>query len=157
MEWERGLLHTLDHLHKCENDDCLAKWYILNDPKHPVCPFCGVKSFSREVVRLHLMSAVKGKPGQFYETNILNLYNNMPLYRRHVYTNCYKNEKSEEDIMATVTKQNDVWYLVNHNIPDMYSPKGNKVHHSGAIQLENGTFFQLSENGYCAECEIISV
>ncbi|MDR0918414.1 MAG: hypothetical protein LBM93_04090 [Oscillospiraceae bacterium] len=159
MEWERGLLHTLEHLHKCESDDCLAKWYILTDPYHPVCPFCGVRSSSREIIRLHLMSPIRGKNGQYYETNILNLYNNMPLYKRHVYTNCYKNEKSVEDVMAVITKQNGNWYLVNRNIPDMFSPKGNKVHHSGAILLENNTVFLLSQNvnGYCAECEIVKI
>ncbi|GHU52569.1 kinase [Clostridia bacterium] len=159
MEWERALLHTLEQLHKCEYDDCLAKWYILSDPKHPICPFCGVKSFSREVVRLHLMSPIRGQTGQFYETNVINIHNNMPLYKRHVYTNCYKNEKSEDDILATITKLDGRWYLVNKNIPNMYSPKGNKVHHSGAIALDHNTIFMLSksENGYCAECEIINV
>lgn len=159
MEWEKGLLHTLEHLHKCESSDCLAKWYILSDPSKPVCPFCGVKSNENEIVRLHLRAPCKGRLGEFYETSVLNVYDNMPLFKRHVFSNAYKNEKSDEDIMATVIRHEGKWYLVNRSITNMYSPRGNRVHHSGAVLLENGTVFLLSagDNGYCVECEVVQV
>jgi hypothetical protein len=77
----------------------------------------------------------------------------MPLFKRHVYPEI---EALDDSIMATVVYQDNKWYLVNNAIPDMFSPRGNRVHHSGGILLEDNTSFMLSQLGFLAESKVIN-
>ena len=60
MEWEKALAKSLDLLHRCEDPDCAAQWFVLHDTGKPVCPFCGGPVRREDIVRLHLKSPLRG-------------------------------------------------------------------------------------------------
>lgn len=143
MEWEKALVRAWDLLHPCDNPLCAAKWFILHDPKEPVCPFCGTRA--REVVRLRLKSQMRGRPGQWVPAGEVDVYHNMPLFRWHVLANTFPDEKAERDLMAYVCKVQGQWLLVNHNIQGMTSPSGNLVPMGQAVLLKDGAVFRMSD------------
>lgn len=153
MEWEKALVKTWDLLHPCENPNCAAGWFILHDPKKPVCPFCGTRVRSGNVVRLHLKSRLRGREGQWISSGEVDVYHNMPLFKWHVYSNIFPDEKTDRELMAYVCRYQGQWLLVNHKIRGMTSPGGNLVPAGQAIRLENGAVFQISgdEKGFLVE------
>ena len=144
MEWEKALVKTWDLLHPCENPDCAAKWFVLHDPSKPVCPFCGRRASKENIVRLHLKSQVRGRQGQWIPAGEINVYNNMPLFRWHLFSNCFPDEKADRSMLAYVVKYQGQWLLVNHDVKGMTSPAGNLVPTGQAVLLKDGAVFRAS-------------
>lgn len=142
-EWERTLADTLDLLYPCENPDCDAKWFILHDPKNPVCPFCGSSADKRDIVRLRLKRPFQGRNGQWAQYRDINVYNDMPLFKWHVFDNTYPDEKTDTEKMAHIRRYNGRWILVNEKIRGMVSPNGTPVPPGKAISLEHGKVFRI--------------
>ena len=153
MEWEKALVKTLDLLHPCTNPKCKAKKFVMHDPKNPVCPFCGSRVPKGEVVRLTLKSQIRGKPGQWIRSGEVVVYENMPLFKWHVFANTFPDEKTDRDMMAYICKQNGQWLLVNYNIDGMTSPRGSLVPKGKAVLLSDGVVFRMSgaDNGLLVE------
>lgn len=144
MEWERALVKTWDLLHPCTNPDCAAKWFILHDTSKPVCPFCGSRVKNEDVVRLHLKRQVPGRHGQWQSAGEINVYHNMPLFRWHLFSNSFPDEKADRSMLAYVCKYQGNWLLVNHGVQGMSSPSGNIVPVGQAVVLKNGAVFRSS-------------
>ncbi len=144
LEWEKALVKTWDLLQQCENPDCAAKWFILYDPRNPVCPFCGRPIDRRNIVRLHLKSPLRGRSGQWSPAGEVNVYHNMPLFKWHVFANTFPDEKADRSLMAYVCRHQGQWLLVNHNIQGMISPSGNLVPAGQAVLLKDGAVFRMS-------------
>lgn len=144
MEWEKALVKTWDLLHPCENPNCAAKWFVLYDPDNPVCPFCGHKVNKKNIVQLHLKRQVGGKIGHWVDAGTVNVYNNMPLFRWHMFSNCFPDEKADRTLLAYVVDYQGQWLLVNHGVKGMTSPSGNMVPNGQAILLKNGAVFRAS-------------
>lgn len=155
MEWEKALVKTWDLLHPCENPDCAAGWFILHDVNHPVCPFCGHRIDRRDIVRLRLKSQVNSRPGQWVNAADIVVYDNMPLFKWHVLSNCFPDEKADRSMLAYVCKYQGQWLLVNHGIQGMTSPGGSLVPVGQAVLLKDGAVFRISnENkGYLVEVD----
>ncbi len=153
MEWEKGLVKTWDLLHPCENPECAAKWFILHNPKNPVCPFCGHRIKSEDVVKLHLKSEIRGRAGQWVDAGEIVVYDNMPLFKWHIFANCFPDEKADRSLQAYVCKYRGQWILVNHNVQGMTSPSGNLVPTGQAILLKDGAVFRASteDRGFLVE------
>lgn len=153
MEWEKGLVKTWDLLHPCENPACAAGWFILHDVKHPVCPFCGQHVNRNDIVRLHLKRPIKGRKGQWVESEVLDLYHNMPLFEWHILSNIFPDEKAKRELQAYVCRFRGEWILVNYAVKGMKSPNGNEVPVGQAILLKHGTVFRASDDdaGYLIE------
>lgn len=153
LEWEKALVRTWDLLHRCENPDCAAGWFILHDPRNPVCPFCGRRAGSNNIVRLHLKSQRRGSAGQWVNAGEVDVYDQMPLFKWHVFSNCFPDEKADRTMMAYVCKYQGQWLLVNHGIQGMASPSGSLVPAGQAVCLKDGAVFRISteENGYLVE------
>ncbi len=153
MEWEKGLVKTWDLLHPCENPNCRAKWFVLYDPKNPVCPFCGQRVRNDDVVSLHLKSQYRGRAGQWTDAGSVTVYHNMPLFKWHAYANIFPDEKADRDMAAYVVKYQGQWLLVNYNLKGMTSPGGNLVPAGQAVLLKDGAVFRMSdgERGLLAE------
>ena len=144
MEWEKALVKTWDLLHPCENPSCAAKWFVLHDLSRPVCPFCGQRVSEQNVVRLHLKSQVRGRQGQWVPAGELNVYHDMPLFRWHLFSNCFPDEKADGSMLAYVVKHGDRWLLVNHGVRGMTSPDGSLIPVGKAVPLRNGVVFRAS-------------
>lgn len=144
MEWEKALVKTWDLLHPCENPNCAAKWFVLHDTSKPVCPFCGHKLNKRNIVQLHLKRQVGGKIGQWVDAGTVNVYHNMPLFRWHMFSNCFPDEKADRTMLAYVVYYQGQWLLVNHGVKGMTSPNGNLVPNGQAILLKDGAVFRAS-------------
>lgn len=144
MEWEKALVKTWDLLHPCENPNCAAKWFVLHDTQNPVCPFCGTRVKRDNIVRLHLKSQLRGRSGQWAPAGEVDVYNNMPLFKWHVFANTFPDEKADRSMMAYVCKYQGQWLLVNHSIQGMSSPSGNLVPIGQAVLLKDGAVFRMS-------------
>ncbi len=153
MEWEKALVKTWDLLHPCENPKCAAKWFVLHDPSRPVCPFCGKRVRKENIVRLHMKSQLRGKSGQWANAAEIDVYHNMPLFRWHVFSNVFPDEKADRAMVAYVCKHQGQWLLVNHGIQGMTSPSGNIVPVGQAVLLKEGTVFRIcnDDKGYLVE------
>lgn len=153
MEWEKTLVKTWDLLYPCENPDCSAGWFVLHDIRNPVCPFCRRKIDKKDIVRLHLKSQLHGRTGQWVGAGDVVIYNNMPLFSWHVFSNCFPDEKADRTMVAYACKNQEQWLLVNHGIQGMMSPRGNLVPVGQAILLKDGAVFRISngEKGYLVE------
>lgn len=145
MEWEKALVKTWDLLHPCENPNCKAKWFVLHDPQNPICPFCKKRASSDNIVRLHLKSQVRGRQGQWISAGEINVYNNMPLFRWHLFSNCFPDEKADRNMLAYVVKYQGQWLLVNHDVHGMTSPGGSLVPVGQAVLLKDGAVFRASK------------
>lgn len=156
MDWERGLVKTWDLLYPCENPDCKEKWFVLYDINKPVCPFCKCRIRNTEIVKFILKKEMRGKKGQWIKYGELMVYNNMPIFSWHVYSNIFADEKADRDLMAYVVKHHGQWLLVNQKINGMRSASGNIVPAGKAILLKNGESFRISEeeNGNLIEVVI---
>ena len=156
MEWEQGLLKTWNLLHPCENPSCPSKWFVLHDVNNPVCPFCGHKISNEEIIKFTLNKELKGKPGQWIKADELVAYHNIPLFKWHIYSDVFADEKADRELQAYIVKYQGEWLLINQRIPKMISPGGNLVAPGKAVQLKNGLVFRLSdeENGYLARITI---
>ena len=144
MEWEKALVKTWDLLHPCENPDCAARWFVLYDMKKPACPFCGHKVSPDNLVRLRLKSQARGRSGQWVDAGQVNVYHNMPLFKWHVFSRCFPDEKTDRGMMAYVCKHQGQWLMVNHNIQGMTSPGGSLVPVGRAVLLRDGAVFRAS-------------
>lgn len=157
MEWERGLVKTWDLLHKCSNPACEKKWFVLHDVNNPVCPFCGTRITDRNIVRFELSSEVRGHDGEWRSYSELDVVNNTPLFKWHLYSSVFADEKADKSLQAYVCCHNGEWFLINRNAEGMLSPQGNPVPAGQAIRLTDGTVFRGSryERGMLIKVRII--
>ncbi len=144
MEWERGLVTTWDLLHKCSNPDCSKRWFVLYDVQNPVCPFCQTRASDKNIVRFHLNSEIRGHQGQWRQYSELDIVNNTPLFKWHMISGIFPDEKSDKSLQAYVCCHNDKWYLINSDASGLLSPKGNPVPAGQAIHLQDNTVFRAS-------------
>ena len=153
MEWEKALVKTEDLLHRCEDPECAAQWFILHDPKRPVCPFCGGPVRRSDIVRLHQKVPLRGRAGQWTNAGVVNLYDNMPLYPWHVLANTFPDEKTEGGVVACACKSQGQWMLVNCGLRGMSIPGGGIVPVGRAVPLRDGTVFRAcgGEKGFLIE------
>ncbi len=159
MEWEKGLVKTWDMLHQCSNPNCSHKWFILYDIKKPICPFCKSKIKEHECVRIKFKNEIRGKEGQWVDAGYINTFDDTPLFKWHIFSNCFPDEKSDKELQASIHKYQGNWIMVNRGISGMLSPSGNIVPIGQAVLLNTGTVFKASkeEKGHLFEIEIIKI
>ena len=157
MEWEQGLLKTWNLLYPCENPGCSAKWFVMHDVHNPVCPFCGRRVSNNEIVKFTFNKELKGRPGQWVKNDELMVYNNIPLFQWHVFSNVFADEKADRELQAYVVKFNGEWLLNNQRNNSMRSASGNIVAPGKAIQLKDGMSFRIAdeEDGYLVGVSIV--
>lgn len=156
MEWERELLKAWDRLRRCENPHCEKKWFILRDEREPVCPYCKTR-VTDKIITLTLKSAMRGKQGVYRDCGEVVVYDQMPLYDWHVYSNVHNDEKAGNDMRAYICKHNGMWLLVNHGIEGMTSPTGRLVPKGQAVELKDGAVFRMTDRENGLLCEVSAI
>lgn len=154
MEWERELLRAWDRLVPCANPQCEKKWFILRDPQNPVCPFCKTRLRS-PITQLIFKSEMRGRKGVYRDKSDAVVYDTMPLYEWHVFSNVHNDEKANTDISAYIAYYNGMRLLVNKNIDGMTSPSGRLVPKGSAVELKNGAAFKMTGGKNGLLCEVI--
>ncbi|MBQ8171354.1 MAG: hypothetical protein IJZ95_05135 [Oscillospiraceae bacterium] len=156
MEWESELLRAWNRLVPCENEDCDKKWFILRDEKEPVCPFCGTRK-TQPLLKLGFKSNIRGKHGIFRDKTEVYVYDGMPLFDWHLFSNIHNDEKAEPEMRAYIRRHNDMWLLINNGAEGMLSPSGRLVPKGTAIELRDGVLLCMAdrENGMLAEATVI--
>jgi len=144
MEWERGLVQTWDLLHECSNPNCEYKFFVFYDTSMPVCPFCNTKINNQEIIRFKLKAEARGRSGQWMDVGEINITHNIPLFKWHIFSNIFPDEKADRTLQAYVCKHNGQWLLVNQSTTGMLSPSGNSVPAGQAILLKDGVVFRAS-------------
>lgn len=156
MEWETELLRAWDRLVPCANPKCEKKWFILRDERSPVCPFCGTRAAGK-IIRLGFKSEMRGKKGVYRGKSEVIVYDKMPLFDWHVFSNVHNDEKADPSMRAYIAYYNGMWLLVNNGIEGMMSPSGRLVPRGSAVELKDMTMFRMSnkENGLLCETTVI--
>ncbi len=145
-EWETALVKTVDLLQPCINPACEQKWYAFDNKTRPACPFCGTP-FRGKLPILNLYSS--HQQGNFRPDNHrLMVYSNQSLFRWHANRTIFPNEKITTDLARRIgyfVFHDDVWYLVNENMPDMRDVKNQvDIPVGGKVCLEDGGQVLLS-------------
>lgn len=153
MEWEKGLVKTWDLLHPCENPDCAARWFVLYDAQRPVCPFCGTRVKKKNLLRLRLKSQLRGRTGQWIQAGELVAYHNMPLFKWHVLSDVFPDEKADWETQGYICRHQGRWLLVNRRIQGLTAPDGSLVPVGQAVPLRGGAVFRAAggERAYLME------
>lgn len=156
MEWETELLKAWDRLLPCANPKCDKKWFILRDDDKPCCPFCGTRATDK-VIRLGFKSEVRGKKGVYREKSEIIIYDRMPLFDWHIFSNIHNDEKALPEMRAYIAYYRGMWLLVNHSSEGMISPSGRLVPKGCAIELKDMALFKMSnrDNGLLGEAMVI--
>ena len=84
------------------------------------------------------------------------VYDRMPLMKWHILSNVFPDEKAERSLQAYVCKSEGRWFLVNHAVHGMMSPRGSLVPVRGAVALTDGAVFRASEEerGFLVEVSV---
>lgn len=138
-DWERDLLKTIDLMQPCQNPNCSQKWFVFDNSKRPVCPFCKTQ-FKGELPVLNFYSSRKA--GTFTPDNYrLMVYNNQYLYQWHVNKNIFPNERISEEQKKPVgyfVLHNGKWILINQKLNNLFDKTEDK-------QIPIGSFVELTD------------
>ena len=145
LEWERGLLQTYDLLYPCENPACEKKWFVLHNNQPVKCPFCGSSQKNKEFVKIELKKKIKGQQGQWLEFRELNITENFSIYKWHIFSNIFADEKADTTLQAYIEKRENKWFFVNKSIEGLVSPRGIIIPKGQRFLLKNKDVFQASE------------
>lgn len=141
LEWERNLVKTWDLLYFCNHSSCQQQ-YVLNT-NDTRCPFCGTKP-SEGIPLLHLKS--ERRPGQWLPDGEMAVYNNLQLFKWHIFDNIAINETTtEHDLYAYCVFYQNQWLLINHALPSLTAPSGKRVELGQAVTLTHGAQIRLSQ------------
>lgn len=146
MDWEKGLCATADLLHPCSNTSCSAREFVVYDAAKPICPYCGMKIQTGEILRIRQKIAMRGRTGHWVDAGSITCYDGMPLFRWHFFANCFPDEKTDRTMLAYICRHQGQWLLVNKAATGLRSPGGNIVPAGQAILLRSGTLFRVSDD-----------
>jgi hypothetical protein len=145
-DWEMALVKTIDLLIPCQNPSCAQKWYVFDSTSKPICPFCGTP-FKGKLPILNLYSS---RTAESYrpDNHRLMVYTNQSLYLWHIDRNIFPNQKLSPEQKKRVGYfifHNDIWWLVNENIPDLFDvDKKTEISKGNKIELKDGLKLLLS-------------
>ena len=101
---------------------------------------------------------MRGKKGVYRGKSEVIVYDKMPLFDWHVFSNIHNDEKADPSMRAYIAYYNGMWLLVNNGIEGMMSPSGRLVPKGSAVELKDMAMFRMSnkENGLLCETMIIN-
>jgi serine/threonine protein kinase len=144
--WEQALIKTNDLKLQCSNSKCDQKWFIYNNTKTTLCPFCGTHYNSSIPV---LDFFYQFKPNVWKPENLrLVVYNNSTLHFWHSNRNIVRNERlkdSEKERIGYFSFFNNKWVLVNEKLPNLKDVnEGKEIPIGSMVELTEGKKLLLS-------------
>ncbi|MDD3507017.1 MAG: kinase [Parabacteroides sp.] len=145
--WEIALIKTNDLKLQCSNTKCEQKWFIYNNTKETLCPFCGTKY--RQTIPV-LDFFYQFKPGVWKPDNQrLVIYNNSTLHQWHSNRNVLRNEKltdNQKERVGYFSFFNNKWVFVNEKLPSLKDITEDRPISIGTmVEITNGKKLLLSK------------
>ncbi len=144
--WEQALIKTNDLKLKCSNNYCEQQWFVYNNTRNTLCPFCETKyKYSIPVIDFFYQF----QQGVWKPANArLVVYNNSTLHQWHVNQQVIRNEKLTEANRKRVgyfVFHNEKWVFVNQTLTTMRDITEDKdVPINTMVELTDGKKLLLS-------------
>ena len=145
-EWEQALLKTVDLMQPCANPKCPHQWYVFNNTKRPVCPWCYTPhKGTLPVLDLYYQQ----QPGKWKpENHRLMVYHNQYLFNWHVSRKVIRNERlsnRDKRPVGYFTFHKGRWVLVNQRLDSLRDLTADRdVPMGSMVELEAGKKLLLS-------------
>ena len=142
-DWEKALIKTVDLIQPCQNPNCKEKWFVFDNTKKPVCPFCGT-AYKGELPVLNFYYRPRPTESFRFENYRLMVFSKQSLYKWHIDKNIHPNEKLSDDDKKPVGDfhlHKGSWILINRNIQELYDVTNT----SNKILVPIGKSIQLTE------------
>jgi hypothetical protein len=164
-DWEAAILKTIDRLLPCSNPKCTGKYFVFDNSKRPVCPFCGT-AYQGIVPKLEMYNYNAVQKKFVPENYQVMVWKGQSLQKWHINKRVVLSEKLSAEDMRRVGyfefhKGN--WLLVNEKLPDLYEIErdGNRVHKKPGdfIVLKDGTqiLFSYAEKETGARLAVVQL
>ncbi|MDR2612065.1 MAG: kinase [Deltaproteobacteria bacterium] len=120
-DWEEALVKTLDLILPCSGPSCPKSWFVFDNTRRPVCPYCGKAYGEPSVPVLDLYST---RDGSLYQPDNrrLMVFNNQYLYPWHAYRNVFPNgllAPEQRRPLGYFAFHRGEWLLVNQDLPGL--------------------------------------
>lgn len=145
--WENALSQALELLQPCENRDCSMGWFILHDPKNPICPFCKTAVPPWRIIQLRQLRPIADRPGQWQENGIVNAYDKKELFQWHFFPHAPRGEMADANVWARIERRGKDFVLFNQKLPDLHLANGDPVPPGRGLLLRPGVAFRSAANG----------
>lgn len=149
-DWERALVHTLDMLVPCSNDQCEQGWLVL-ESADSICPWCGCRISQATLPVLEFYKGQRGQKGVFKpEGTFLVGWDGLNLFEWHVFDNVWAGERAGQKVKATVKCQNGEYYIQSIDIHARVLHRGQVIRLAPGqtLRLEEGQQIKLDEHEY---------
>ena len=106
---------------------------------------------------MNFKSELRGKRGVYRDKGNVIVYDRLPLFDWHIFSNVHNDEKADTALRAYAAYYNNKWLIINSGIEGMMSPSGRLVPKGSAVELKDGAVFRINsrENGLLCEVEVI--
>ena len=140
-DWENALVKTSDMILPCSNTNCSQKFFVYDNSKHPICPFCKTP-YKNQLPYINFYV----KKGSSYQPDgaRLMVWAGQSLFKWHVYKNVFPNEKLKPEDKTRVGYFQFFqghWILRNEKITDMFEVLKDKT----KKQIAPGSYIVLSD------------
>ncbi len=145
--WEEALIKTNDLKLQCSNPRCEQKWFIYNNTKDTICPFCNTK-YNNSIPIFDFFYQFKPNVWKS-ENQRLVIYNNSTLHQWHSNRNIIRNEKLT-DVQKTrigyFSFYNNKWVFVNEKLSSLKDVTDDKDISVGSmVEITDGKKLLLSK------------
>ena len=121
-DWEKALIKTVDLIQPCQNPQCKEKWFVFDNTRKPVCPFCGT-AYKGELPVLNFYYRPRPNDSFRFENARLMVFSKQSLYKWHIDKNIHPNEKladADKKPVGDFHLHNGSWILINRGMSDLY-------------------------------------
>lgn len=139
IKWEEGLSRSFDILQPCANKKCPSGWFILHDTSKPVCPFCETRA--KNFMRLHLKIPVTGKRGHWKDYWVINLYDELKLFKWHFFHPCKRGAGVAPAVYASIHYSGQGFTLKNECLQSFFRDNDNPIRIGESVRLYKGLRF----------------
>lgn len=146
-DFEMAILKTIDLVLDCANSSCRQKYFVYDNSKRPVCPFCKT-AYGKSVPVFDLYSNRGG--GKFTPDNLRIVgYHNQSLFKWHANSSVVPSEKlnaADKKPLAYISWHQGKWMLVNQALPALKDLKASKQITVGqGVELVSGLQLLLDD------------
>ena len=142
-DWEQALIKTIDLIQPCSNKECLSQWYVFDNSKKPICPFCDTP-YKGQLPVINLYSE-RGEGRFIPDDHRLMIYKDQSIFPWHVDRNITPNERLDPKDSSRVGYcifHDNHWLFVNEKLTQLFdateAEEKKKIAIGDAVELKDG-------------------